>query len=211
MYTDVFHSFIYSKKKKRDVLQRLSFFERRESSDSYSVSELLNKYKFGTLDCALGYVKFWNFFIEFINIICFVSRSFIIYPRMIFLFEWIYIEGGQRGRYSKHGGYPLCVYCSLFSVNKLGMRCMTCTPDSKVAKRAKKEEEALTEMLLEAGFVFQREQHIHYSCFTSRDQKKFARLDFLIECKDKRVILECDEHQHKNQSYPIEPFSTRLI
>ena len=122
-----------------------------------------------------------------------------------------YKEGGVKGKCGKHGGLPRCVGCRLNMVNRQGKRCMTCTPGSKIARRDKKEETQLEAVLLAAGFVFQREQHISYQCFASDDNKKFARLDFLIEYKDKRVILECDEHQHKDQSYPIECDLSRMM
>ena len=93
--------------------------------------------------------------------------------------------------------------------DKLCVAC-TCTPGSATSNRAKKEEEALATILLTAGFVFQREQRISFNCFTTADMlTKLAKLDFLIEVRDKRVILECDERQHKD--IPIKSDLSRMM
>ena len=57
--------------------------------------------------------------------------------------------------------------------------------------------------------IFERERRISYECITS-DHKKFARLDFLIERPDKRVILEIDERQHKDVGYEIKCDLSRM-
>jgi len=120
-----------------------------------------------------------------------------------------YKEGGVRGKCPKHGGCPKCVSCVLFIVTKEGKRCSYCRPQSAKAKRAKKEEEAVAAVLKADGMIFERERHISYECITS-DDKKFAKLDFLIERPDKRVILEVDERQHKNVAYDIKCDLSRM-
>ena len=60
-----------------------------------------------------------------------------------------------------------------------------------------------------AGILYQREVRIDFSCFTSH--KKFARLDFVCEQKDRRVILEVDERQHADQSYSIGCDVSRML
>jgi len=94
-------------------------------------------------------------------------------------------------------------------VRKSGQRCATCTPTSASAKRAHKEEEAVAKVLDAAGVLYQREVRIDFSCFTSH--KKFARLDFVCEQKDRRVILEVDERQHTDQSYSIGCDVSRML
>jgi hypothetical protein len=111
-------------------------------------------------------------------------------------------EGGERGRCIKHGGYPKCKDCYLFVVRTKGRQCAYCCPGSVLAKRAKKEEEAVSAVLLAHGIVFQREVHIEYSCISS-GYKKSAYLDIVAELPDKRVILEIDEYQHKRVSYSV--------
>jgi hypothetical protein len=96
----------------------------------------------------------------------------------------------------------------MMSVKKIGNKCSYCNPNSALAKRSKKEEAAVATAL--ADFVFQRETHISYSCISS-DDKKFARLDFLLETVHHRVILEVDEHQHKEVSYSIECDLSRML
>jgi hypothetical protein len=113
-----------------------------------------------------------------------------------------FIEGGERGRCFKHGGYPKCTDCFLFVVRKKGTQCAYCCPGSVLAKRAKKEEEAVSAVLLAHGIVFQREVHIEYSCI-STGYKKSAYLDIVAELPDKRVIFEMDEYQHKRVSYSV--------
>ena len=112
-------------------------------------------------------------------------------------------EGGQRDRCCKHGGFPKCSSCGLFGVNKQGLTCSYCRPGSATAKRAKKEEEAVADFL--SGFVFQREVHISYCCLDqdSLENKRSARLDFVIELPTHRVILEVDENQHKSETYNV--------
>ena len=102
----------------------------------------------------------------------------------------------------KHGGYPTCDSCHLYSVRKLGLRCSCCRPASATAKRAKKKENRVCAALEEAGILLHREVRISYSCIDSNN-KRFARLDVVIECENHRVILEIDEQQHKNEGYSV--------
>jgi hypothetical protein len=113
-----------------------------------------------------------------------------------------YKDGGIRNKCSVHGGLPRCMNCHLFSVQKQGLRCSYCRPESATAKWAKKEEQKVTQLLQDAGLVFQAEVHIHYRCIDS-DAKRFARLDFVLELPHKRVILEVDERQHKDVTYEV--------
>ena len=93
--------------------------------------------------------------------------------------------------------------CQLSIVRKLGALCGYCRPHSQLAKRAKKEEEGVAAFLTKKDIMFHREVVINYNCFTAGDNKKFARLDFVLELPDKRVILEVDEHQHKSVTYSV--------
>lgn len=121
-----------------------------------------------------------------------------------------YREGGLRGRCRKHGGLPKCSSCSFWSVHKLGFKCSYCRPDSATAKRSKKEEEAVAKVLNDAGIIYQREVQIHYGC-NMNTKKQFARLDFVIEGPQRRVILEVDERQHQDTTYNIECDLSRMM
>ena len=57
--------------------------------------------------------------------------------------------------------------------------------------------------------IFQREVHINYRCL-SDIEKKYARLDFLVETSAKRIIVEVDERQHKDTSYSIQCDISRM-
>lgn len=94
-------------------------------------------------------------------------------------------------------------------VKKLGQKCSYCNPNSATAKRAKKEEKAVAQLLQDHGLVFQREVHISYSCLTS-SAKRFARLDFVLELPRKRVVIEVDENQHKSCEYDIKCELSRM-
>jgi hypothetical protein len=65
-------------------------------------------------------------------------------------------------------------------------------------------------MLVDAGIFFDREVHIDYRCFNS-DTKHFARLDFVMELEDRRVVLEVDENQHKDSSYQVDCDLSRMM
>ena len=88
-------------------------------------------------------------------------------------------------------------------MKKKNTRCSYCTPGSSTQKWAKKEEAAVEAVLRTAGFVFQREVTIDYSCFAATDNKRRAYLDFVLEMPSKRVILEVDERQHKDTTYSV--------
>lgn len=64
-------------------------------------------------------------------------------------------EGGQRDRCSKHGGFPPCPgvdgYPCLNRTRKMGVPCSYCNPNSATAKRAKKEEIAVENLLSREG------------------------------------------------------------
>jgi hypothetical protein len=113
-----------------------------------------------------------------------------------------YVEGGEKGKCRAHGGYPKCRKCMFWSVKKQGTCCATCTPGSVSSKRMKREEEVVAAALSAHGYTFQREVRVAYSCLSS-DVQKSARLDFVLELPDKRVILEVDERQHKDGNYTV--------
>ncbi len=77
-----------------------------------------------------------------------------------------------------------------------------------MSKRAKKQEQIVADALLADGFLFQREVRINYNCFQA--DKKFARLDFVLEMPSKRVVLEVDEFQHKKESYNVSCDASRM-
>lgn len=88
----------------------------------------------------------------------------------------------------------LCVDCNLMKTEVKNGTCEYCTPGSKPRKV---EEEKVANALKLSEVIFQREQYITYKCMNDID-KKNANLDFVIELKLYRVILEVDEHQHKH-------------
>ena len=84
------------------------------------------------------------------------------------------------------------------SVQKVGIMCSDCDPKAK--KRRKTKEDQVAKALTEAGITYQREVHIGYSCSElETDNKKNARIDFLIERPTHRILLENDENQHKDR------------
>jgi hypothetical protein len=121
-----------------------------------------------------------------------------------------YRDGGVRGKCSKHGGMPKCIVCVLFGVKQKGLRCAYCRPASAIAKRAKREEEAVASFLSDSGIPFQRETTIDYRCIDS-DSKRRAYLDFVMEMSTKRVILEIDERQHSDVTYEIQCDLARMM
>ena len=120
-----------------------------------------------------------------------------------------YIDGGVRGKCTKHGGFPSCASCGVFCVSKKGSKCSYCCPGSLIAKRAKKEEEQIAELLSSNSIVYQREVRIDYRCMDV--SKSCARLDFVIELAHQRVILEVDEHQHQTVTYSVQCDVSRMM
>lgn len=86
------------------------------------------------------------------------------------------------------------------------MKCkLYCNPSTK---RIKKEELKVEKILQDNNLVFQRETHISYDCINDPD-KKYARVDFLLETKEDRRIIEVCEHQH--ESYPASCEASRVM
>ena len=103
-------------------------------------------------------------------------------------------------------------------VHKKGTMCKTCTPGSAISKQAKKEEEKVYKLLFEEKeksnstiLTIDREVHTSYSCIDAGTEKKFARLDFVLELPTHRVILEVDEHQHSTSSYNVRCDINRML
>jgi hypothetical protein len=67
-------------------------------------------------------------------------------------------------------------------------------------QRQKKKENAMM-LFLQQHFTVDREVQMNYSCFESG--KRFARLDGVIYLPGLTVIVECDEHQHKDSNYTV--------
>jgi very-short-patch-repair endonuclease len=52
--------------------------------------------------------------------------------------------------------------------------------------------------------------HIDYKCIDSED-KRYARLDFVLELPHKRLILEVDERQHQDVAYEVSCDLARMM
>lgn len=76
--------------------------------------------------------------------------------------------------------------------------CIVCDP--KARKKRKTKENLLAKGLEEGEITFQREIHIGYTCSElETENKKSAYIDFVIERPTHRILLECDESQHKDR------------
>ncbi len=94
-----------------------------------------------------------------------------------------------------HGGGNRCSGCAVFSVNRKGFLCSICDPTSK--SRAMTTQGKVEAALTAAGFLFEHEVRIDFACAENDEEKKFAKLDVVIERPEKRVIIEIDEQQHR--------------
>jgi hypothetical protein len=77
---------------------------------------------------------------------------------------------------------------------------------SEALKRHKRQETWITNVLEEAGIDYKREHRVDFTCvddMTSRDQKFWASIDFVITVKGGIVFLEVDEGQHRFGDYSV--------
>lgn len=70
------------------------------------------------------------------------------------------------------------------------------------ARRRKRKEQRVADVLTTANIPFEREVHITFACFTAGGNKKFARVDFVIYTDRAIFLLEVDEHQHHKDRSP---------
>jgi hypothetical protein len=73
---------------------------------------------------------------------------------------------------------------------------------------AGQKEEAVANILKD--LVYQREVPINHRCIDSED-KRFARLDFVLELPHKRAIIEVDERQHLDVTYEVSSDLARMM
>ena len=104
----------------------------------------------------------------------------------------VYRKGGVQGKCGKHGGYPICIACEVSYVRKTGSKCRYCNEVSTCVKRNMKNKEVLALFLAENGVIFKREVHVNT-----------ITLDFVIEMSDKRIIIQVDRNQHKENMYSL--------
>ena len=103
-----------------------------------------------------------------------------------------------------HGGGIRCagINCQgAHSVNKKGDLCAFCSP-AKEGKYSKKKEKVIVDLLTKNDIKFDDEITIKYC--NNDDNKKRARLDFVIEHETHRSILSVDEKSHKGNPVSCE-------
>ena len=103
-----------------------------------------------------------------------------------------------------HGGGYRCagINCQgAHSVQKIGDLCAFCSP-AKEGKYSKKKEQAIVDLLTKNDIKFDGETTIKYC--NNDDNKKRARLDFVIEHETHRSILSVDENSHKGNPVSCE-------
>lgn len=63
--------------------------------------------------------------------------------------------------------------------------------------KKKKQEERVAKFLEKNGINFRREHRISFECFSSESERKYARIDFVIDIRGSLIFLEVDEGCHR--------------